>query len=79
LDDEVPRPEPEPRRGLLARWRAEVRRHAIAYGVVAAFMVIGPLLVRMIFPEAPLLLGLIGGLLFGLYAALSAVPDRFYE
>jgi hypothetical protein len=79
LDDEVSRPEPEPRRGLLARLRAEVRRHAIAYAVVAAFMVIGPLLVRMIFPEAPLLLGLIGGLLFGLYAALSAVPDRFYE
>lgn len=79
MENEVPRPDPAPRRGLLARLRAEVRRHAIAYGVVAAFMVIGPLLVRMIFPEAPLLLGLIGGLLFGLYAALSAVPDRFYE
>jgi len=79
LQDEIPSPEPEPRRGVFAAVRAEVRRHAIAYAVVAAFMVIGPLLVRMIFPEAPLLLGLIGGLLFGVYAALSAVPDRFYE
>jgi len=24
-------------------------------------------------------LGLVGGLAFGIYAAVSAVPDRFYE
>lgn len=83
----APTSEPEPapaavepaRRALLARLRAEVRRHAIAYGVMAAFVVIGPLLVYLIFPEASPLLGLVGGLAFGVYAALAAVPDRFYE
>ena len=79
MEQQVPNAESAPRRGWLAALRAEVRRHAIAYSVVAAFMVIGPVLVHMIFPEAPLLLGLVGGLLFGVYAALSAVPDRFYE
>lgn len=64
---------------MLARLREEVRRHAIAYGVVAAFLLIGPLLVYLIFPNASPLLGLIGGLAFGIYAALSAVPDRFLE
>lgn len=56
-----------------------MRRHAIAYAVVAVFLVIGPLLVYLIFPNASPLLGLIGGLAFGIYAALSAVPDRFLE
>lgn len=66
-------------RGRLQRLRAELRRHAIGYGVVAAFALIGPALVYVIFPEASPLLGLVGGLAFGVYAALSAVPDRFLE
>lgn len=71
-------PEPEPK-GWLARLRAELRRHAIGYGVLLAFMLLGPLLVHLIFPEAPLLLGVVGGFAFGVYAAVSAVPDRFFE
>jgi len=44
-DTRLPAPEPvTPRAGLLARLRAEVRRHAIAYAVVLAFLVIGPVL-----------------------------------
>jgi hypothetical protein len=79
LEPDLPRSEPAPRRGWLTALRAELRRHAIAYAVVAAFMIIGPLLVYMIFPDASPLLGLVGGLAFGVYAAISAVPDRFYE
>jgi hypothetical protein len=79
VENDASSPEPAPRRGWLAAVRAEVRRHAIAYAVVAAFMIIGPLLVYMIFPDASPLLGLVGGLAFGVYAAISAVPDRFYE
>ena len=61
------------------RLRAEVRRHALAYGILLAFLVIGPVLVHLIFPDVSPLLGVVGGLAFGLYAALSAVPDRFFE
>ena len=32
----------------------------------------------MIFPEASPWLGLGGGLVFGVYAALCAVPDKFF-
>lgn len=59
--------------------RAEVRRHGIAYAVVAAFLVIGPVLVYLIFPGVSPLLGVVGGIPFGIYAALCAVPDRFLE
>lgn len=65
------------RRGLAAMGR-ELREHAFAYGVVAAFLVAGPVAVAMIFPEASPLLGLLGGLVFGVYAALCAVPDKFF-
>ena len=66
-------------RGPVARLRAELRRHAIGYGVLLAFVLLGPLLVYLIFPDASPLLGVVGGLAFGIYAAISAVPDRFYE
>ena len=67
------------RPGRLARLRRELWRHRIGYGVLAAFVLMGPLLVYLIFPDASPLLGLLGGLAFGIYAAVSAVPDRFYE
>jgi hypothetical protein len=70
--------EPEAR-GWAARLRGELRRHAIGYGVLLAFVLLGPLLVHLIFPEAPLGLGVVGGFAFGVYAAVSAVPDRFFE
>jgi hypothetical protein len=57
----------------------ELRDHAFAYGVVAAFLVAGPIAVAMIFPEASPWLGLVGGLVFGFYAALCAVPDKFFR
>ena len=68
-----------PPRTLLARLGRELRRHRFAYGVVAAFVIAGPFAVWMIFPEASPLLGIVGGLVFGVYAALCAVPDKFME
>ncbi|MBY0398764.1 hypothetical protein K2X89_00575 [Myxococcota bacterium] len=55
----------------------EVKSHPFGYGVLAAFIVIGPALVMMIFPEAPPSVIVVGGLAFGVYAALCAVPQKF--
>lgn len=80
MENEASRPAPaRPAGGWLARLRRELRGHLVAYGVLAAFVLIGPLLVHRIFPDVSPLLGLVGGLVFGVYAALCAVPDRFFE
>ena len=55
----------------------EVKSHPFGYGVLAAFIVVGPVLAMMIFPEAPPAVVVIGGLAFGIYAALCAVPQKF--
>lgn len=55
----------------------EVKSHPFGYGVLAAFIVIGPALIMMIFPEAPPAVVVVGGLAFGVYAALCAVPQKF--
>jgi hypothetical protein len=66
-----------------ARWlagiRRELRTHVVAYSVLALFAAAGPLVVRFIFPNVTPWVGVVGGLAFGIYAALCAVPDRFYE
>ncbi|MCL4686331.1 hypothetical protein KJ059_16455 [Myxococcota bacterium] len=74
-------PTPAPPSGLRRAYASvarELREHMFAYGVVAVFLAAGPLAVAMIFPEASPLLGLVGGLVFGVYAALCAVPDKFF-
>lgn len=63
-------------RGLGRVW-AELRRHPMAWGVVAAFVLAGPLLVRLVFPEASPWIGVVGGVALGFYAATCAVPDKF--
>lgn len=55
----------------------EVKSRPFGYGVLAAFVVVGPVLGRMIFPEAPPSVLVVGGLAFGVYAALCAVPQKF--
>ena len=55
----------------------EVRTHPIGYGVLLAFAVGGPVIAKIIFPEAPLGVGIVGGMALGAYAALSAVPEQF--
>lgn len=63
--------------GPVARLTEEVRNHPFAYGVMAGFLIAGPMLARYIFPEAPLGVAIIGGLAFGVWAALCAVPQKF--
>jgi multidrug efflux pump subunit AcrB len=55
----------------------EFRSRPIGYGVLAVFTLGGPLVAHLIFPEAPLGVGIVGGLALGAWAALSAVPDQF--
>lgn len=66
-----------PRPHMRARLWAELRSRPMAYIVLAIFLVAGPLATHFLFPETPAGVGLIGGLAFGAYAALCAVPGKF--
>jgi len=55
----------------------EVRTHPFGYSVVAVGLVAGPVLAIMIFPDAPPAAAAVGGLCFGIYAAISSVPQKF--
>jgi hypothetical protein len=76
--EEDPMSNPESR---LRRWKRalveDVRNHPLGYGVLATFTLGGPLIARILFPEAPLGVLVPGGFMLGAYAALSAVPDLF--
>lgn len=65
--------------GWTARIAHELRTHVVAYSVLAVFVASGPLVVTWLFPGVTPWVGVVGGLAFGIYAALCAVPDRFYE
>lgn len=62
-------------------WRAtivrEVKSRPFGYAVLAVSLLAGPVLAVMIFPEAPPAVAAVGGLAFGVYAALCAVPQKF--
>jgi len=62
---------------LRANLLKEVRTHPFGYAVLGAFLVGGPFLSILIFPEAPPAVAAVGGLAFGAYAALCAVPQKF--
>ncbi len=55
----------------------EVRTHPFGYTVLVIFVVSGPLLAPFVFPQAPPAAAVAGGLAFGIYAALCAVPQKF--
>lgn len=55
----------------------EAKSRPFAWGVFAAFVVAGPLVVSWLFPEAPTLVAVVGGAIFGGYCALNAVPQKF--
>lgn len=69
--------------GRPARWRAalahEIRSHALTYVAIAAFCVIGPVLVRVIFPEASTGLVVFGGVILGIHFAFCALADKIFE
>ena len=56
---------------------AEIRQHRGAYVVLLLFVVAGPVVTALVFPGAPRGVGLVGGIAFGAYAALCAMPGRF--
>ena len=62
---------------IRARVRRELSHYPFGYTVLAAFLVLGPVAIRFLFPEATLGLSLAGGLLFGIYCAICAVPQKF--
>jgi hypothetical protein len=64
-------------RGKLASLARELRAHPIGYGVMAAFVVIGPATALYLFPEAPPAVCIVGGFALGAYAAMCAVPQKF--
>lgn len=62
---------------LLQKIVKEVKGRPFAYSVLAVSLVAGPILAVMIFPQAPPAAAAIGGLIFGVYGALCAVPQKF--
>lgn len=68
---------PEEPRSWLASARAEVAEHPMAYLVLLVFVIAGPVVTTILFPEAPRGAGLVGGIALGIYAALCAMPGRF--
>lgn len=76
-NDESPAPAEGPARSWRAAIAAEVRDRPFVYVVFGAFVVAGPVVVHVLFPEAPRGVGLVGGVAFGAYAALCAMPGRF--
>ena len=74
-------PQPSPIReggeGRVAAIAREVRKYPFGYSVMGVFMLAGPVVTHFMFPEAPLGVGIVGGLAFGLYAAICAVPEKF--
>ncbi len=68
--------EPQPA-GLAAKLGAELRSRPFAYIVLGLFVLVGPVVTHFLFPEAPVGVGVIGGVAFGVVAAICAVPDKF--
>ena len=60
-----------------ARVIAELKSRPFGYTVLAIFLVAGPIAAPFLFPQAPPAAAIVGGLAFGVYAALSAVPQKF--
>lgn len=67
----------EPRPPFKERLWFEIKTHPFGYVVLAIFVVAGPIAAPFLFPQAPPAAAILGGLAFGVYAALSAVPQKF--
>jgi hypothetical protein len=70
-------PEPSTRRTWKETLVREVRTHPFGYTVLALFVAAGPMVAPFLFPQASPGVAVVGGLAFGLYAALCAVPQKF--
>jgi hypothetical protein len=74
--EQEPESPAEPRSWLAAA-REEIAAHPMAYFVLLLFVIAGPVVTAYLFPQAPRGAGLLGGVAFGVYAALCAMPGRF--
>lgn len=73
--------EPQPESPRPSRFQTvlnEVREHPMAAIVLVAFVIAGPVATTQLFPEAPLGVGIVGGVFLGVFAALCAVPGEFF-
>ncbi|HKK51301.1 MAG TPA: hypothetical protein VKA74_06925 [Myxococcota bacterium] len=74
-------PQAEKSRAGGRRWRdalgRELREHPFGYTVLGLFVLAGPIGASLLFPQAPIGVTVVGGLAFGAYAALCAVPQKF--
>jgi hypothetical protein len=55
----------------------EIKTHAAGYVVLAGFSLAGLIIGHFVFPDMSIWIGVVGGLAFGVYAAIFAVPDKF--
>ena len=63
--------------GFKSRLVSEIKSRPFGYTVLAVFVLAGPFAAPYLFPQAPPAVAVVGGLAFGLYAALCAVPQKF--
>lgn len=64
---------------MVAKIVDELRRHRLGYLVVGGFAAAGSFASAILFPEASLGMSVFGGVLFGSYAGLCAVPEKFLD
>jgi hypothetical protein len=63
----------------LQRVGAELRSHRTAYLLMVAFAIAGMLFIPQLFPGVERAQGALGGLLFGAFGSMCAMPGQFYE
>ena len=79
VSDDTPKPQTPPA-GRRSFWQAivtEIRSHPFGYSVLAIFTLISPFAISFLFPQASPAVAVVGGLVFAVYAALCAVPQKF--
>ncbi len=70
--------EPIPiRKPWTRKLRDEIRSRPFGYSVLAVAFVTGPVLISMIFPGVSTTQAIVGGIAFGVWAAVCAVPQKF--
>ena len=67
----------EERTSLVARLVAEMKSRPVAWITFAALLVLAPIILKMIFPEATPGVLIAGTIAFTAYAAACTVPGRF--
>lgn len=72
--ESAPGPDPQP---LAARVVGEIKARPVAYVTLLALLIIAPILLKMIFPDATPGVLAAGTIAFTAYAAACTVPGRF--